>query len=347
MSQRGNDTLELLFDSVPGLQESRLVCEGLRWHRLPLPFALDHVNCWMLGEAGSRVLIDAGINRPPVRQHWLSQFAEGPEGSLSSGPEQVLITHFHPDHTGLAGWFAGAGSRMLGSAVEVSMSRTLRAMDDRHYGELYANWYAENGLPDTTVERVRHVGNSYRQVIEAVPDDSRWQFLRAGQSIDLAGETWQVLIGRGHAPDMLMLFRPRDHVLIAADQILPSISPNVSAMPHLPDRNPLQSFLDSLNELKALPEDTLVLPSHGVPFRGLHKRIAMLESHHESRLSEVLGACDRPVTAYDLFGVMFNRELDAQQTSFALGESLAHLVHLEQQGLLQRQQDGRKVRFCR
>ncbi|MGQ7844097.1 MBL fold metallo-hydrolase [Granulosicoccus sp. 3-233] len=336
--------LEFPFDSSPEPHESRLICESIRWQRLPLPFALDHVNCWLLGEPGKQVLVDTGVDLPGSREQWQLHFGQAGD-SIASPPESLLVTHFHPDHSGLAGWFAKAGSRLYGSAVEVGLSRMLCNIDDEHYGDFYADWYASNGLDAARVEAVRRNANTYRRIVHQPPEDAAWTFLRDSQSVELGGEHYAVMIGRGHAPDMLMLYRERDHVLIAADQILPSISPNVSVMPRLQDPNPLESFLQTLDSLKRLPADTLVLPSHGLPFRGLHARIAALEAHHQARLDEVWQACAEPASAHDLFGVLFRRELDAQQMSFALGESLAHLHHLENAGRLQRSLDDGVVRF--
>ncbi len=337
--------IEFLFDDWPQPGESRDVCHGIRWQRLPLPFALDHVNCWLLGEPGDRVLVDTGVATSLSRKQWQLHFGSGADNSLQHPPEGLLVTHFHPDHAGLSSWFAEAGSRLYGSAVEIDLSRTLCDIDDETYGEHYADWYARNGLNSVQVEAVRRHANTYRKIVTPPPDDAQWTFLREGQPVTLGGELYTVMVGRGHAPDMLMLYRESDHVLIAADQILPSISPNVSVMPRLQDQNPLNSFLETLNDLKGLPADTLVLPSHGLPFRGLHERIAALELHHEQRLQEVWQACADPVSAHDIFAVLFRRELDAQQTSFALGESLAHLHHLEQDGRLDRSVENGVIRF--
>lgn len=331
---------EFLFDFVPGPAESTAVCEDIQWIRLPLPFALDHVNCWLLGEPGQQVLVDTGVASARSRALWqLHWGSDGGEG-LARAPEKLLVTHFHPDHAGLAGWFSEAGAELIGSAIEMDLSRSLWSVDDADYGEHYARWYTANGLPEEQIAAVGNNPNTYRMIVSEPPAETSWTWLCEGQNVELGGAQYRVMIGRGHAPDMVMLYRETDHVLIAADQILPSISPNVSVMPRLADRNPLQSFLDTLERLKTLPADTLVLPSHGMPFRGLHARIDVLESHHEDRLAEVYEACRQPASAFDMFRVLFRRKLDAQQTSFALGESLAHLHYLEKKGALVRQERG-------
>jgi glyoxylase-like metal-dependent hydrolase (beta-lactamase superfamily II) len=103
-----------------------------------------------------------------------------------------------------------------------------------------------------------------------------------------------------------------------------------------PEGNPLTQYLDSLTKFADLPEDTLVLPSHGKPFRGLHTRIEQLRKHHVDRLEEVRLACAIPRSAVDIVPVMFRRQLDAHQLSFALGEALAHLHKLWYDGILDR-----------
>lgn len=323
------------------------VCDGIRQFRLPLPFALNHVNCWLLGGPGEHVLIDTGVAIDSTRDLWREHLSELPHKDGVPVPEQLLVTHFHPDHTGLAGWFSAAGSRLLGSTSEAAISRMLWHTPDQEYADFYADWYTENGLSEQAVQTVRKNANSYRRIVQEPPEEALWTGLSAGQHITLAGQEYQVMVGRGHAPGMLMLYRAIDHVLIAADQVLPSITPNVSFMPRLNDDNPLQSFLDTLQQLKSLPEDTLVLPSHGEPFVGLHARLESLAVHHDQRLQEVLQACDEPRSAHDLFELLFHRELDPQQTSFALGESLAHLCFLEKRGEIQREERDGVSRFSR
>ena len=323
------------------------VCDGIAWYRLPLPFALDHVNCWLLGEHGDHVLIDTGVDNPKTRSLWQTQLASLPAAKGVPAPEKLLVTHFHPDHMGLAGWFEQAGSSLLGSQVETEFAAALWKIDDQDYASFYADWYQSNGLPASTVETVRANPNTYRRKVHQPPAPESWSTLSEGQTVLLGGHEYEIMIGRGHAPDMILLYRQHDHVLIAADQVLPSITPNVSVMPRLQDQNPLASFLSTLQTLQALPDDTLVLPSHGAPFRGLKAKLNGLAQHHDLRLSEVLDACTEPLSAFDLFAILFGRKLDAQQTSFALGESLAHLHYLEERAELTRIQEHGVTRFVR
>ncbi|MFK7852745.1 MAG: MBL fold metallo-hydrolase [Granulosicoccus sp.] len=338
---------DYLFDSAPEPGQLGSVCADIEWARLPLPFALNHVNCWLLGEPGEQVLVDTGVANKGTLDLWQKSLGSANGVDELRLPKQLLVTHFHPDHMGLAGWFSSQGVAVLGSEIEVSVSLRVWAIDDASYGELYGTWYAGHGLPRKVVEAVRNSGNRYRGIVHEPPSESQWRYLKNGQKIELGNFEYEVITGRGHAPDMLMLYRDADHVLIAADQVLPAITPNVSVMPQLTDTNPLESFLQTLTALRELPEDTLVLPSHGLPFKGLRERLDFLAEHHEHRLADIMSACDRPICAYELFDVLFRRELDAQQTAFALGESLAHLRYLEHQGLLKSEVQDGVCRFIR
>ena len=146
--------------------------------------------------------------------------------------------------------------------------------------------------------------------------------------IEVGGRDWRVIVGMGHAPEHACLYCAELRLLIAGDQILPKITPNVALSAAEPDTNPLGLFLDSLARIRTLPSDTLVLPSHGYPFRGLHERIDEMSRHHHQRLDALLAACEEQRSAADLLSVLFDRELDAHQMMFAMGESLSHLAYL-------------------
>jgi glyoxylase-like metal-dependent hydrolase (beta-lactamase superfamily II) len=160
--------------------------------------------------------------------------------------------------------------------------------------------------------------------------------LQDGQQVRIGRHDWRVITGFGHSPEHAALYSDELKVLISGDMVLPRISTNVSVFAVEPEGNPLQQYLDSLSKFASLPDDTLVLPSHGRPFRGLHTRIAQLRAHHAARLAEVLTACAQPMSAVDIVPLMFRRQLDAHQLSFALGEALAHLHKLWRDGCLRR-----------
>ena len=291
--------------------------------------------------------VDTGIASDTTRKNW-AQALQGRQ------PDSLLVTHFHPDHSGLAGEYARAGASMLSSEIEMTLSENICSRSDADFGHLYAEWYVQNGLDEEVVATARTAGNVYRKIMSEPAPLDVFTWLAHDQPVSLGGRTWRVLHGAGHAPAMVMLFDETEKLLIAADQVLPGITPNVSAgarslaepVPfglHEPD--PLQRFLDTLHELRKLPSDTLVLPSHGLPFRGLHARLDQLCAHHETRLVLVKEACAEPKTAAELFAVLFGKRMDAQQMAFALGESLAHADHLVAQGEMQCAEEGGVWRY--
>ena len=317
---------------------------GLHGVRLALPFALDHVNIWLAEERDGWTVIDTGVADEQTRERW----RELRHGLLADRPiTRVLATHYHPDHMGLAGWLcAETGAELWTSRTEWLMAR-LYALDTS------AEWVAAGrrfdrraGLDEALIEQRAARGNLYR--LRVVPPPPSFRRVQNGDRLGFAESEWRVIVGRGHAPQMLCLFNPEHNVLIAGDQVLPRISPNVSVWPSEPEANPLEDFLGSLASLNELPEDCLVLPSHGLPFRGLHERIEQLIGHHHERLERALEACVRPLTLAEVMPRLFNRDLDVHQLQFALGESLAHLNHLVARGDLMRElTDDGVLRFVR
>ena len=159
-------------------------------------------------------------------------------------------------------------------------------------------------------------------------------------TVIIGGNTWRCIAGYGHAPEHLSLYCESLGVLISGDMVLPRISTNMSVVDVEPEADPLRLYLDSITHMLTLPAATLVLPSHGKPFTGLHARVDQLQEHHEERLADVLAACTAaPSHAAGLLALLFKRKLDLHQMTFAMGESVAHLNTLWLRGTLTRRLD--------
>jgi glyoxylase-like metal-dependent hydrolase (beta-lactamase superfamily II) len=333
------EPVDLTIDGEP-----RELAPGLAGVRFALPFALDHVNVWLLEEVPGWTIIDTGIADERTQDRWRVLL----EGALAGRPvAQILATHFHPDHLGLAGWLcARTGAELLASHTEWLNGRLLALDRSPGFVEAGRAFDRRAGLDEEVVAARAARGNLYRGRVSEPPP--RFRRLREGDRLRIAGRDWRVIVGQGHAPEMVCLFNAELNVLIAADQILPKISPVVGVWPAEPDANPLADFLATLERFRALPDDCLVLPSHGRPFRGLQVRIDQLVAHHVERLEATLAACARPVTVAEVMPLLFNRALDTHQLQFALGESLAHLNYLLAEGRLRRflDDDGR-LRYAR
>jgi glyoxylase-like metal-dependent hydrolase (beta-lactamase superfamily II) len=334
---------------LPDPGSARTVAPGVGWVRMGLPFALDHINLWLMqdsweGRSGWTV-VDTCVDQAQSRSQWTQLI----ETSMQGLPVlRVVATHMHPDHLGLAHWL----EERFGAPLWISMSDFLMArlavnQADSFGGQATADFFERHGMTDPQVlAAVVARKNHYASLVPQVP--THYHRLQDGQVLTIGGRAWRCISGYGHSPEHMALYcedpaleRP---VLISGDMVLPRISTNISVYETEPDGNPLQLFLDSLDKFLPLPPETLVLPSHGRPFVGLHERIGQLRQHHADRLDEVVQACrGQAQSAADVVPVMFKRKLDVHQTTFALGESMAHLNLLWHAGHLQRRRDERGV----
>ena len=310
------------------------VASGVHWLRMPLPFALDHINLWLLADGAGWTIVDSGLDTPVTKELWERIFVEALDGKKVT---RLIVTHFHPDHMGLAGWLTERWRIPLWiSETEWLWARMMGAdHDDDAFGADQIPFYRRAGLDETTIAAFAARGNQYARRVGRVP--RLFHRIADGMAIEIGGRPWRVIIGRGHAPEHACLHCPELDLFIAGDQVLPKISPNISVWPNEPDANPLARYLDSLEMLRRqVPADVLVLPSHNLPFHGLDTRIDQLASHHAERLAEIEIACATPRSTMDIVPLLFRRKLDVQQLGFAIGEALAHLHYLAAAGRLRR-----------
>ncbi len=330
--------LDYPISEPPGPGQTRAVAAGIDWVRMPLPFRLDHINLWRLDGSAGWTVVDCGLGSRTTRALW--------QGLLADRPlERVLVTHFHPDHIGNAGWFAETFLAPVHMTQGEFLMAHFAATAGGPGGAEQQTFWRRHGLDEARVADSAG-GGSYADGVPTLP--ASYHRLRDGDAVTVGGGSWRVIVATGHAPEQATLYDAARGVLIAGDQVLPRISPNITVWPTEPDADPLADFLASLDRLSALPAETLVLPSHGLPFYGLHQRIAELKRHHRDRLDEILAAADRPITAADLLPVLFRSALEGFQLRFGMGESIAHLNHLAAQGaLLRLAEPGRPIRFVR
>jgi glyoxylase-like metal-dependent hydrolase (beta-lactamase superfamily II) len=337
-----------LQDTLPAPGAALAIAERVKWLRMPLPFALDHINLWLVRDAADGApgwaIVDCGIATDQTRALWEQVLASSLEGLPIT---RVIATHMHPDHIGLAYWL----TEKLNVPLHVSMTdyfvaRTNIAGTSGSGGESAAAHFARHGLSrPEDIEKIRQRTSYYGNMVPALP--ATYHRLMDGFSLQLGDANWRCIVGYGHAPEHIALYCEAENILISGDMVLPRISTNVSVWDTEPQANPLPLFLDSLSRYESLPHETLVLPSHGKPFRGLHRRIAQLRAHHQERLAEVLAACaGEAKTAAQIVPVLFKRELDLHQTTFAMGEALAHLHMLWYGGQLKRVESGGVIRFA-
>lgn len=321
------------------------VAPGVNWIRMRLPFALNHINLWLIrdvfeGQEGWTI-VDCGISSDETRSSWEAIF----ENCLGNLPVvRVIVTHMHPDHIGLASWICERWNAPLWiSMTDYLMARWLSKKEiGAATGSLVggidsAEHFQRHGLSseeDLVKIRARH--DYYSRMVPSVPP--RFRRVMDQEIIEIGGQSWQAISGYGHAPEHLAFSCVKLGVLISGDMVLPRISTNVSVYDAEPDSDPLGLYLSSLEKYEHLAKNTLVLPSHGLPFQGLHYRIKELQAHHVDRLQEALDACSEGAKhAREIVPVLFKRELDTHQMTFAMGEAIAHLNYLWRRGKLKRE----------
>ena len=324
--------LSFPFATPPGPGEAIEVAPGIFWLRMPLPFALDHINLWLLADGDGWTQIDCGYGDVATRTLWATHFAETFAGRHSL---RIIATHYHPDHLGNAAWLTKRFDCPL--IMPQAEFLTAHAVAGEHSGyhlAAFIELFRAHGLSSEHAAALEARGNQYRRGVPELP--RVYQRLMPGADISIGDTHWRIFNGYGHSPEHAALYCQSLRVCISGDMLLPKISTNISVGPVEPDADPLARFLASLSSFAQLPPETLILPSHGLPFVGAAMRVEELRAHHSARLTELEAAAGSSVTAAEMVPVLFRRELDVQQRFFAMGEAIAHLNHLWRVGRMTR-----------
>ena len=318
--------------------EAREVIPGIYWIRMPLPFALDHINLWLITDGDGWTIVDTGYNSDDTRNFWKNIFAR----LLGGKPiKRIIVTHFHPDHVSLAGWL----SKKWEAPIWMTYSEWMQAQLNRYGGptadiDSRMTFYREHGMEKSGIDGYRETRPDFSKIILPLPTSFRRMI--ETEEFPIGDHNWRVITGAGHSPEHAALWCKELNILISGDQVLPRISTNVSLQCNEPDGDPLRLYLGSLEKFRCLSKDALILPSHDQPFYGLHQRIDALGKHHEERLEAAYEACIEAKTSRELIPILFKRQLDRHQLGFAIGEAMAHANYLVADGRLSkaRSNDG-------
>ncbi len=322
------DAISYPFDTPPAEGAAIEVAPGIQWLRLPLPMALDHVNIYALEDGDSWTIVDAGLSSKRSKAIW---------GALLAGPLQgkpvtrVVLTHHHPDHVGLAGWFQSRGAELLATRTAWLYARMLTLdVQDRPTPEALT-FYRRAGLTEDALAQKAHERPfNFADIVDPMP--LGFTRLTDGQRLRAASRDWTIRIGHGHAPDHATLWSD-DGIILGGDQLLPGISANIGVYPTEPEADPLTDWLDSCRAFMAHATNTqLVLPGHKLPFTGLPFRLTQMIENHESTLARLLDHLTTPQTATQCFPPLFKREIGPPEHGLALVEAVAHLNCLLRRG---------------
>ncbi len=315
----------------PKRGEAMRMDDGITWLRMPLPFSLNHINLWLLRDNKGWVIVDAGVDTRTSRGIWEQTFSGPMHGDPAT---HVIATHLHPDHVGCANWLVHHFDVDLWMTREEYMLCRMLVSDTGHEApDEGTRFYREAGFTEAQIDTYRDNFGMFGKFVKAMPQ--AYKRMVDGDKLSFAGYVWEVIVGRGHSPEHACLFDEDRNILISGDQILPTISPNVSVWPTEPKANPLKDWFESIDKLEArLPEDVLVLPSHGKPFRGAHARLKALRKDHTDRLEVLLENGTKPRRVVDVFDDLFNSTINDSNRTMATGESLAHLRYLCETGAM-------------
>jgi glyoxylase-like metal-dependent hydrolase (beta-lactamase superfamily II) len=316
-------TLAYPLGDPPDAGVARQIAPGVHWVRMPLPFALQWINLWLIEDVEGWTVVDTGMALEQSREHWRKIF----DATLQGRPiTRVICTHMHPDHLGLAGWICRKFSADLWmSRLEYITGRVLVADTGREAPVEGVQFYRAAGWDEDALDSYKIRFGDFGKAVSRIPD--AFHRLSDGDVIQIGGRPWQVITGTGHCPEHVCLWQRELALFISGDQVLPRISSNVSVFPTEPDADPLRDWLDSCQKLRAtVTNDVLVLPAHNEPFLGLHPRLDYLLEDHRGALTRVLARIqERPQRAIELFDVLFARPINTTELlGMATGEAIAH-----------------------
>lgn len=321
------------FPDPPTEGQAVKVAEGILWLRLPLLGALDHVNAHALDDGASWTIVDTGLSSKRGKAIWQALLS-GPLGGKPVG--RLIVTHHHPDHLGLAGWFQAQGAELVITRTAWLYARMLTLDEQATRSPESTLFLTRAGMgAEALAQKAAERPFNFCDVVDPMP--LGFSRLEEGTILHAAGRRWQVRLGQGHAPDHATLWSLDDHLVLGGDQFLATITPNIGVYATEPDADPLSEWLTSCRRFQPLARpDQLILPGHKLPFTGLPLRLTQKIASHEAALARLLDHLSSPTRAVDCFSALYRRSLGPEDFGLALAETLAHLNCLHRQGQITR-----------
>ncbi|SDN31973.1 MBL fold metallo-hydrolase [Bacillus sp. OK048] len=287
---------------------------GVTQVTIPLPFRLNHVNCFLAEGPSGWMIIDAGLNNSVSRDIWNPIIEK-------YDIKDIILTHYHPDHFG----YAGTLQQLTNAEVwmtEIDAEAGLSYWEPDSIKTVNMN-YDTCGFPENLSNVLTTDEKGFNVHVKPYPTVQH--YLEEGMKFSFGKYEYEVIFTPGHSDGLITLFNKENSILFSTDHILPKISPNISYW-FRGNRNPLQSYMTSLEKIERLNVE-YVIPSHGKPFRNANQRIEELLAHHHERLEMTYDSIKKPATIYEVNTMLF-KNLNIHETRFAVGETLAHLEHL-------------------
>ncbi|MGB0387598.1 MAG: MBL fold metallo-hydrolase [Ardenticatenaceae bacterium] len=329
---------------MPNSKHYYQITDDIYQVQLPLPFALNIVNCYLLRGDEGWTILDTGLNTPQSQQVWLDTFAalEIKAGDI----RQIVLTHYHPDHFGLSGWLQNWAKRsgsgdvppVLMSHVDLETARLVwwREENNRALSSWPSFWQA-CGVPAEMADLLHFHIDSTRDLTLPLP--SYVESIPLAGTLRMGARNFKILYAPGHTDGQVMFYDPDDQLLLSGDHVLMKITPNISLWP-LTRPDPLGRYLASLREFSVL-DVRVALPGHRSLITNWGQRLEELLAHHDRRLNKMLAAVEPGSTAYEISRNVFDfNRLTSHEIRFAITETLAHLELMHVDGRLERTQEG-------
>lgn len=295
--------------------------------QIPLPYALNIVNCYLIQGDNGWTMVDSGLNTPPARSQWKSAL-----NHLNITPddiEKIVITHMHPDHFGMAGWWQTQVESPMPVYLPIGEKHQMTMFYHSEDANDFYTWMVMGGMDKAHARDVAEGFNQTRNIAKPYPIQQ--EYIYPNQTITLGTRQFKMIHTPGHSDGQLIFYDEADELLLSGDHVLMKITPNIGSWPHT-DPNPLGRFMDSLKSLTDLKVEQ-ALPGHKWLINDWAGRIEELIAHHEMRLIHTLEVIDTDTqTVYDISRKVFPIDrFSLHEMRFAMAETLAHLDLLEHQ----------------
>ncbi len=325
------------------------VIRGVHQIRIPIPeTSLEYINAYVVEGDEGNLLIDTGWNTPAAFDALKQQLKESGFGFKDIN--QIVVTHVHPDHYGLAGRITQlSGARLALHEAEINLIDSRYVNFEKLLQEM-GEYLRRHGTPQKDLPTIQKASLWVKEfVVPVLPEI----ILKGGEEISIGSFQFEVLWTPGHSLGHICLYEPIRKLLFSGDHILFETTPHIGLHPQS-GKNPLGDFINSLKEVENL-EVNFVFPGHGPVFSGLKQKVWEILYHHEQRKLAITKAIrDELKTAYQIAneipwmpeqgGVAFS-DLSPWDKRLAVLETLAHLELLITEGKAETMVENERVFF--
>lgn len=300
--------------------------------KVPIPYDMGHVNCYLIKGEDGLTIVDTGDYTEEAIMLWTKVLSE------DIPVKKLVLTHCHPDHVGLAGWFQKQFNMpvwMSANSYE-ELLRVRTSFEEQKSSTSHSSLLYLHGLPTSTNQ-----DNEFNRVKSYEFEPSH--LFEDHEEIQLGDTIFETIWTPGHSPDHFCFYNHQNWILLAGDHILNDINPIV--MSQSIGDNPLKDYLHSLDKIKEYPT-RFVLTGHGEPITNLSRRIEDMKIHYQKRWKQAYESIlEQGSSAYQVSQIIYGKELSLHRSMSAFIQTITNLVYLESIGNVKMEQHGGRVYF--